>query len=242
MTTNKGFTTEIRHNEWLREAFHMFDATDPKQSAVGPDTKIITPKANINFESKHSNTDIFDGGVICAWANGLIKSISTFYSNDQVDYIQQRCYDHENHLNDHLSYVGAETTTFSMSKVDYNKMLEDKQVLSIKIDAPENLIEAAFTSGIEPKSHYIICGDNIFRASEKEVHDPLNLKRYGVPALTNEHLSTYEIRSRRGSTNAKGIARVTARISYKLQRQLPQTPIRLDDDFKKIIDNYMKEI
>lgn len=241
MTTNKGFITEGIHHSILEKCFDGFKVSTPKGAATGSDFKVVLPYANVTFESKTSNTDLFDAGVLTAWANGGIHSISSFYSNTQVALIQSVLDSNVQQIEDHLSITSAETTSYKTSKQVYEDIRLAGKLICVNSTAPKGLVEASLTKGDEPKSNYVVIGDLVYRASENPIFDPLNLADVGVPALTEDYLKVFDIRSRRGGSDKNGMVRVGIRLSYKFKKILPETPIFLSSNFEEIVRAHVRK-
>lgn len=240
-TTNKGILTEQQHFDYFSNVFKGLSITNPKGFAGGSDFIIQIPQiGNVSFESKTSNNDLFDAGVVTTWANGAIQSISGFYTNNQINEIQRSLHEANVLIREHLSFVDSDKTSYTTLKSTYEEIKQQNKLIVLKPSAPDDLIESAFTGANEVKANYIVIGTNVFRSSAKAEHDPLNLRSHNVPVLNNDLIKNFEIRSRRGgSSGPEKKVRVSLRLSYKLQSKLPESSLKLDQSFEYVIKSLL---
>jgi hypothetical protein len=243
--TNKGLQTEQIHYDLLTEAFDSFSVSTPKGFAGGSDFTLSHPEfGSLTFESKTSNTDIYDAGVMSTCSAGFIKSLSGFYSETQKDAIQNILVSNAPQIIDHCQLANVSCTTYSTTKDTYEDIKAAGKLINIRAKPIDGLIEATLTRMGDslPKAHYVVVGDLIYRTSIDYRLDPLHLQELGVPALTEEDIKVFEIRTRRGGSRgtSKRVS-VGIRLGYKFGSKLPETPLKLDGGLKQIISAQLRK-
>ena len=236
---NKGLQTELYHFGCLSEAFENFNVSNPKGFTAGSDFTLTHPElGSFTFESKTSNTDIFDAGVMTTCSDGWIQKLSGFYSEFQKGSIQDILVSNVPQIREHCVAANSFSTTYTTTKAHYEEIKSAGKLINIRAEAPPGLIKATLTKfeGALPKAHYIIVGDLIYRSSNDERYDPLHLIDLDVPALTEEDIKVFEIRTRRGGSRGpdKRVS-VGIRLGYKFSSKLPQTPLKLGTDLQQIV-------
>lgn len=229
-TINKGFLTEETHYQHLRNNFEY--VTPPKNSGGGSDFVVFHNGARIAFESKTSNTDIFDAGVVSIFANGHIKDASYFLANNHLDDLQRMFHLNIEQVHKYVELTGATEIPHSIPVSLFDDVKAQKKLIHITTNNVLNgIVEQSFTKSHNGfiKANYIVVGDNVFCMSDKRVFDPLSLIDRGAPVLGDDHINTVHVRSARSGTRSNGLVSVTMRTQFRMHKDLPESPVKLSE-------------
>lgn len=229
MTSNQGFVTEQAHYDHLSSVFEF--VTPPKNSGGGSDFLVVHKGIQASFESKTSNTDIFDAGVLGTFSNGQIYDSSAFLLNPHVNQLQNLIKDNLDKVQDYLNEVGATTFPHTIPVEDYERAKAQKKLIHLMTDKPlPGIIEASFlqTYNRFVKANYIVIGEAVYCISHAPELDPLKLLDKGAAILDDSCINKVSIRSARSGTR-KGRSTVALRTQFRLHKQLPLTRVTLKD-------------
>lgn len=221
---NAGFVTEANHFEQLKLIFK--NVSEPKNSGGGSDFTVIHDNKVITFESKTSNTDIFDSGVVQMFANGYIYNASAFLNNTHISQLESWIKHDIQQVIDYTQAANTQIIPHQIEKDLYNQIKQDKKLINITSKDPlDNIVEESFTKSKNKfvKANYIIIGDNIYCVSDKKDLNPLNLN---CPVLNKDDIQSTTIRTARsGSKNGK--ATVSIRTQFRMNKELKPTDVKL---------------
>jgi hypothetical protein len=225
--SNQGFVTEQTHYEILSNIFDY--VSPPKNSGVGSDFLVVADGTVATFESKTSNTDIFDFGVMNVFANGFIHSTSSFLSNNQVEQLQGIMHQNVDKLAEYTSAANTLVIPHVIPKTDYDRIKADRKLVHIVAPEPvESMIESSMTKSTNMfiKANYLAIGDRLFLTSENPDLDPLGLRNFGAPVLDNSHIDYMSIRTARAGARGDKCS-VSMRVQFRLKKDLPESKVRL---------------
>lgn len=223
---NAGFVTEENHYDKLTLIFGNGNVSAPKNSGGGSDFIVTHKDQIITFESKTSNTDIYDAGVINMFANGHIFHASAFLTNTHIEQIETWVQNEIGQVIDYTTAANTNSIPHIIEKDLYNEIKAEKKLINIvSKSALNNIVEDSFIKSKNRfvKANYIIIGDLIYRISDNPNLDPLKLE---APVLNEEDIAMTSVRTARsGSKN--GRANVTIRTQFKMNKELKPTEHRL---------------
>lgn len=229
MTSNQGFVTEQAHYDHLSSVFEF--VTPPKNSGGGSDFLVIHKGLQATLESKTSNTDIFDAGVLNAFSNGHIYNASSFLLNPHIKQLQGLLQANLDCLKTYADMTGEVSFPHTIPVSVYEDVKAKKSLIHICSNEPlPGIIEASFLKTYNRfiKANYIVIGESVYCISQDERLDPLGLMDKGAAVLTDECIDKVTIRSARSGTR-KGMTTVTLRAQFRLNKQLPETKVTLKD-------------
>lgn len=227
---NQGFVTEETHYQHLQKVFDY--VTPPKNSGGGSDFVVFHKNTRAAFESKTSNTDIFDAGVVGIFANGHIKDASYFLANNHLDDLQREFHLNLDQVSDYVKLTGATEIPHSIPVEVFETVKAEKKLINITTkNILSGIVEQSFTKSHNGfiKANYIVIGDNVFCMSDKDVFDPLGLRARGAPVLGDEHINNVIIRSARSGTRSNGMVSVAMRAQFRLYKDLPVSHVKLSE-------------
>jgi hypothetical protein len=224
---NKGFQTEANHYSVLSQKYAY--ASSPKNSCTGSDFVVIAANcAWASFESKTSNTDIFEFGSLSVFANGMIFNASTHLSNTHLQCLQQQLSLNQPQLDAFTDHMGISSFPESVHVSDYNRAKDAGKLIHLRFPAPASTIDTALkkSNNAFVKAHYLLISDNVYRIAG--LADPLGLAERGAGIVTDNDIDYMTIRTaRNGSKNGKST--VTIRVQFRLKRILPNTNLRISE-------------
>lgn len=224
---NKGFITEADHFESLKISFD--NVSEPKGSGGGSDFIAIHDDRVISFESKTSNTDVFDAGVVSILHDGLMVGSSGFLSNNNIIQINNVIRDNLSTIQDYTQLANTNCVPHIINIEDYNNIKkQNKLVHIISKDPLENIIENSFLKSNNTfiKANYIIFDKLVYCISKNPDYDPLNLQSFGAAVLTDDDIDYFTIRTARSGTR-NNRASVSMRIQFRLKNNLPKTKVTI---------------
>lgn len=227
--SNQGFVTEQAHYDHLSSVFEF--VTPPKNSGGGSDFLVVHKGIQATFESKTSNTDIFDAGVLGAFSNGQIYDSSAFLLNPHITQLQNLLKQNLNVVQDYLDCVGANTFPHTIAIADYEQAKAQKKLIHLMTDQPlAGIIEASFLQTYNKfvKANYVVIGDSVYCVSKAPELDPLKLLDKGAAVLDDSCINKVSIRSARSGTR-NGRSTVALRTQFRLYKNLPETQVTLQD-------------
>lgn len=225
---NAGFKTEERHYQALVTAFGIDNVTAPRGSGNGSDFIVVSNNQIVTFESKTSNTDIFEAGCISAFSNCMIYNVSSFLSNNCIQQVSDMISKNKDQFIDYINASNVSAFPHVIHKDLFNDIKSQGKLVQMSEKVPlSNIIEDSFCGkNSYPKANYIIINNSVFLTSNNAALDPLGLKSYGAVVLNDDHIDKFTLRSARGGSR-NGKVSVTLRLQYNLKRQLPISKIRL---------------
>ncbi len=226
-STNQGYITEDDHYKQLSGMFEY--VTDPKNSGGGSDFLIIHKGIQATIESKTSNTDIFDAGVLSMMANGQIIGASSFLLNGHVKKLQHMVNENIDQIKEYVNLTGARALPHTITVEKFNDIKNQKKLIHICGSDPlEGIIESSFLKTYNKfiKANYIVIGDNVYCVSASRSLDPLKLLDKGAAILDDSCINKVTIRSARSGTR-NGIVSVAMRAQFRLNKMLPETAVKL---------------
>jgi hypothetical protein len=226
---NAGVQTEANHYKALVNTFGIDNVSNPKGSSGGSDFTVKLSNTIITFESKTSNTDIFDAGVIGVDKNGMIFNASCFLSNSQFSLVENLIQNNMDQLIEYTSSANVFSIPHVIDKDLFNDIKKNGSLIHMVEKAPlTNIIEQSFcySHNTIKKANYLLIDNSVFLVSAKPGLDPLGLAGFGAALLTDNDISMYSLRTARsGSKNGK--ASVTLRLQYRLNKNLPVSKVRI---------------
>ena len=229
MKINAGFVTEQAHYDILQTKFEY--VTPPKNSGGGSDFLVVHKGLRATFESKTSNTDIFDAGVLNTFSNGHIFGASSFLVNTHIQQLQGLVDANLSTVQDYLKIVGAHSFPHTINVAEYDKAKKERKLVHLMTEDPlKNIIEHSFrkTSNMFVKANYIVIDDRVYMVSEDPVMDPLALRKQGAAILDDSCIDKVSVRTARSGTRNDRTT-VTLRAQFRLNKQLPETKVTLKD-------------
>lgn len=227
--SNQGFVTEQAHYDHLSQVFEF--VTPPKNSGGGSDFLVVHKGLQASFESKTSNTDIYDAGVLGTFANGMIYDSSSFLLNPHVTQLQNLIQANLDKVQDYLKEVGMSTFPHTIPVEDYERAKAQKKLVHLMTDEPlSGIIEASFLQTYNKfvKANYVVIADRVYCVSRAPELDPLKLLEKGAAVLDDSCINKVSIRSARSGTR-KGRSTVALRTQFRLHKDLPETKVTLQD-------------
>lgn len=225
---NKGFQTEQDHYASLSELFDWVSV--PKFSGGGSDFQVVSDSKIVTFESKSSNNDIFDAGVISIFSNGCIFNASNFLSNTHVSQLQTLIQANISQVIDYTKAANTNTIPHMTTKDRFNDIKADNKLIHIRSPEPlNNIIEASFVKSSNEfvKANYIVIDKNVYCISDRPELDPLGLQSYGAAILDDSCISYTTVRCGRTGSGRTGRVSVNVRVQYRLNKILPETKVKL---------------
>ena len=223
---NQGFITEANHFESLKLIFGEKNVSEPKNSGGGSDFIVMHNDQVVTFESKTSNTDIYDAGVLNMFSNGYIYNASAFLTNTHINQMETWVNDNIDQVVNYTIAANTDIIPHQIDKELYNQIKADKKLIHIVAKEPlNNIVEESFVKSKNKfaKANYVIIGDLVYRVSDKQELNPLGLD---IPVLNGDDIDMTTIRTAR-SGSKDGKATVTMRVQFKMHKQLKDTDFKL---------------
>lgn len=229
---NQGFITEENHYQALIKQFDY--VTPPKNSGVGSDFMVVRNGVRATFESKTSNTDIFDAGVLGTFSNGHIYDASNFLVNNHIVQLQGLINDNLGQLKEYLKVVKEDMFPHAIDVSVFNQAKQEGALVHMMTKEPlKNIIEQSFkkTHNLFVKANYIVVDERVYLVSSDKDMDPLGLRDRGAAILTDDCIDTVSVRTARSGAR-NGRTSVALRAQYRLKRVLPDTEVTLHNIVK----------
>lgn len=226
---NQGFVTEQEHYKKLSSKFEY--VSPPKNSGGGSDFLVVHKGIQATFESKTSNTDIFDAGVLNTFSNGHIFNASNFLVNTHIVQLQDLISTNLSQLQDYLNVVKADAFPHAIDVERYNEAKRNGKLIHLMTDEPlKDIIEHSFkkTHNMFVKANYVVIDDRVYLVSADPIMDPLKLRDKGAIILDDGCIDKVSIRTARSGTR-NGRTSVSLRTQFRLHKQLPETQVTLED-------------
>lgn len=225
---NQGFITEANHYDKLVMSFGKGNVSAPKNSGGGSDFIVNTSNGIVTFESKTSNTDIYDAGVVNMFSNGYMFFASPFLSNTHIEQMEKWVSNNIDGVKQYCEAASTDRLPHSIHKDTFNQIKGDNKLIHIMEKEPlRGIVEASFIKSHNKfaKANYIIIGESVYCVSNEAHMNPLNLP---APVLDDDDINYTSIRTARSGSRDDGMCSVTLRVQYKMHKEVKESSVTLD--------------